>query len=335
MIDALIQLALFAAKAIIVVALLLILVMGLIAIMSKGKDLLKGRLSIRNLNEKFRDIQNNLHQEILPKDQYKKYLKDEKAKESKKKKTKTTKKNIYVLTFCGDIKASAVCALREELNAILGIAKKTDEVVLKLESSGGLVHTYGLAAAQLSRLRDKQIPLTVIVDKVAASGGYLMASVANTIVAAPFAIIGSIGVIVQLPNFHRLLQEHHVDFEQLTAGDYKRTLTLFGHNTEEGREKLKSEIEEIHQLFKNAILQYRPILDINKVATGETWLGTQALDLKLVDALMTSDDYLLSKSQDANLYEITYEIKKPLSSRLTAAAKTLFTREDYSSVLLK
>jgi serine protease SohB len=182
------------------------------------------------------------------------------------------------------------------------------------------VHAYGLAAAQLSRIREKKIPLTVTVDKVAASGGYLMACVANKILAAPFAIIGSIGVVVQMPNFHRLLKQKHVDFEQLTAGDYKRTLTMFGHNTEEGREKLQEEIEEIHHLFKDAIQANRPQIDIEKVSTGEHWLGTQAFSLRLVDKIETSDDYLVAKSEAANLYEISYETKKSLSQKLTAAA---------------
>jgi serine protease SohB len=182
-----------------------------------------------------------------------------------------------------------------------------------------MVHTYGLAAAQLQRFRQHHIPLTVIVDKVAASGGYMMASIGNKILAAPFAIIGSIGVIVQIPNFHRLLKEKHIDFEQLTAGNFKRTLTLFGQNTDEGRDKLREEIEEIHHLFKNLIQEHRQQLDIEKVSTGEHWLGQQALELNLVDQLMTSDDYLLAKSRDTNVYEISYRTKKSFVEKLTSS----------------
>ncbi|MDR3476848.1 MAG: protease SohB [Gammaproteobacteria bacterium] len=337
MLDALVQLGLFSAKAVIIVALILILVAGIIAIASKGKDTLKGKMNIKNLNQKYKETKEHLLLTILPKDQFKQFQKNEKVAEKNKKKARSPEhdKNVYVLNFCGDIKASAVSALREEVTAIIGIANPEDEVVVCLESAGGMVHAYGLAAAQLARLREHKIPLTIIVDKVAASGGYMMASVANKILAAPFAIIGSIGVVVQLPNFNRLLKDNHIDFEQLTAGDYKRTLTMFGHNTEEGREKLKEEIEEIHHLFKNSILQYRPELNIDQVATGEHWLGTQALELKLVDDILTSDDYLLRQSQKANLYEICYEIKKPLSSRLLSTVNALFKREEYSSVLLK
>jgi serine protease SohB len=323
MLDALTQLAFFTAKAIIIVALILILLTGIIALLSKGKDKLRGRIAIKNLNEKFADIKEELLSEILPKDDMKQFYKQQKAAAKTKDKADKAKKNIFVLNFNGDIKASAVGALREEVTAVLCVAKPTDEVVVRVESGGGMVHAYGLAAAQLSRIRDKHIPLTVTVDKIAASGGYLMACVANKILAAPFAIIGSIGVVVQLPNFHRLLKDKHIDFEQLTAGDFKRTLTMFGHNTEEGREKLQSEIDEIHHLFKNAIHANRSQLDIEKVATGEHWLGTQALELKLVDVIKTSDDYLVSNSDTANIYEITYQTKKTLSQKLGAAANVV------------
>jgi serine protease SohB len=321
MLNAFMQLTLFTLKAIIIVALILILLAGILALISKGKDKLKGRLSIKNLNEKYNEVREELLAEVLPKDEFKKFIKDKK--QQQKSKTTTSKTNVFVLNFNGDMRASAVSALREEVTAILSIAKPADEVVVCLESSGGMVHAYGLAAAQLSRIREKNIPLTVAVDKVAASGGYLMACVANKILAAPFAIIGSIGVIVQIPNFNRLLKEKNIDFEQLTAGDYKRTITMFGHNTEEGREKLKEEINEIHHLFKDAIHANRAQVDIDKVATGEHWLGTQALTLKLVDEIKTSDDYLVAKAETANVYEITYETKKSLGQKLTGTVNMM------------
>lgn len=334
MLDALIQLGLFTAKGIIFITLALILIAGIIAMASKGKEKLKGRMTINNLNEKYEETTEALLEEVLTKDQYKKFMKEKKAAEKTKKKSRKTdtKKNIYILDFHGDVRASAVTELREEVTAILGIAKPKDEVVVRLESPGGMVNAYGLAAAQLARIRDHKIPLTVIVDKIAASGGYLMACIADKIIAAPFAVIGSIGVIVQLPNFHRLLKDKHIDFEQLTAGNFKRTLTVFGHNTEEGREKLREEIEDIHQLFKNLVLEHRSQIDIEKVATGEHWLGKQALELKLVDELKTSDDYLLEKSRDANLYEISYQIKKPLANKIASAANA-FLKPDVTDMI--
>jgi serine protease SohB len=318
--DGLFQLALFSAKAVILVILILVLLAGIIALMSRGREKTTGRISMKNLNEKYYEIQEMLLSEILSKDKFKKYLKDQKADIKKQAKDKVDKKNVFIVTFDGDIKASAVGSLREEITAILSVATPQDEVVVRVESGGGMVHAYGLAAAQLARVREKHIPLTVTVDKVAASGGYLMACVANKILAAPFAIIGSIGVIIQLPNFNRLLREKNIDFEQLTAGDFKRTLTVFGKNTEEGREKMQEEINDVHELFKNAIKTNRQQVDIDKVATGEHWLGTQALTLKLIDEVMTSDDYLMAKMNDANLFELTYHVKKSLATRLTAAA---------------
>lgn len=327
MLDAVIQLSLFTAKAIIIVALILILISCILLLISRGKELLTGRVTVKNLNKKYSETTETLLEEILSKDEFKNWIKDKKRaeKENKKSNTNTPTKKTFVIDFQGDIKASAVGALREEVTAVLGIAKKEDEVVIRLESAGGMVHTYGLAAAQLQRIRQKNIPLTIIVDKVAASGGYMMASVADKILAAPFAIIGSIGVIIQIPNFHRLLKEKHIDFEQLTAGNFKRTLTMFGQNTEEGREKLREEIEEIHHLFKNLIQQHRPQLDIEKVSTGEHWLAAQALDFKLVDELSTSDDYLLDKSKNSDVFEVRFVTKKSFVEKLSASVNTLKT----------
>ena len=159
-----------------------------------------------------------------------------------------------------------------------------------------------------------------------------MACVGNKILSAPFAIIGSIGVIVQLPNFHRLLKDKHIDFEMHTAGEFKRTITLFGENTNEGREKLQDELEDIQALFKNLISEYRQHVDINQVATGEHWLGQQAMTLNLVDEIKTSDDYLFEQSKKASIYEICYEVKKPLLARLSSSASLL--REKLSGLFM-
>jgi serine protease SohB len=305
---------LFLTKAITTVIAILIVVAGVFAILRKDKSGAKEKLQIKKLNEKYNEYAKTLNAEILSKAENKKLLRIEKKQE--KKQADQERKRIFVLQFHGDLRASGVQALREEITAILRVAKRSDEVVVCVESGGGMVSSYGLAASQLQRLRQQQIPLTVIIDKIAASGGYLMACVANRIIAAPFAIIGSIGVVMQLPNFHRLLKKNNIDFEMLTAGQYKRTLTLFGENTEEGRHKMQEDIEEIHRLFKDFLTQYRPQLDLQQVATGEHWLATRALELKLVDALDSSDDYLLNASQDADVYQITYTAKKSLSEKI-------------------
>ncbi len=225
-------------------------------------------------------------------------------------------KRIFLVDFDGDMKASAVSQLREIVSAVLFVATPKDEVVLRLESGGGMVHSYGLAASQLDRIRQRDIPLTVCVDKVAASGGYMMACVANKICAAPFAVIGSIGVLAQIPNFHKVLKKNDIDFEMLTAGEYKRTLTMFGENTDKGREKFVEDLELTHSLFKDFVHQQRPIIDIDAVATGEIWFGTKAKENSLIDELTTSDDYITGLAANFDVFEVTYTSKKSLPERL-------------------
>ena len=232
----------------------------------------------------------------------------------------------FVLDFEGDVMASQVDALREEISAILPNVQEGDEVVLRLESPGGVVHGYGLAASQLSRIKDAGVTLVIAVDKVAASGGYMMACVGDRILAAPFAILGSIGVVAQLPNFHRLLKKNDVDFEQFTAGEYKRTVTMFGENTDKGRRKFENELEETHGLFKQFVAANRPAVDVNKVATGEVWYGTQALEEGLIDAISTSDSYLQAQTGERDLFEVHYRRKQKLAERMGFAAELTFDR---------
>lgn len=315
----------FLAKSVTLVILLLALFAGLIAIISRGKELAKEKLEITNLNDKFKEMRLNLNSEVLDKDSLKKWIKEEKKQSKASKKSPDNEKGrVFVLNFHGDIKASALESLREEITAIITIANDKDEVVVKLESGGGMVHAYGLASSQLIRLRQANIPLTISIDKVAASGGYMMACVANKILAAPFAIVGSIGVIAQIPNFNRLLRNHDIDFEQMTAGEFKRTLTMFGENTDKAREKFKDELEDTHALFKDFITEHRPQVKIDQVATGEHWLATRAINFALIDELCTSDDYLLQKSQHNDVFEIKYTIKKSIGSRMGLLAQSTF-----------
>ncbi|MBU2513261.1 protease SohB [bacterium] len=329
MIDILLDYGLFLFKTVTIVAAILFMVSGFLSLLMKGKAMKKDHIQIVNLNEKYRDLARTLERETLSKTVRKQRLKEEKIRKKKEKKKKADhveRGRLFVLDFEGDIKASAVAALKEEITAILTVADPKDEVLVRLDSSGGMVHTYGLAASQLMRIRKCDIPLTIAVDKVAASGGYLMACVADRIISAPFAIIGSIGVIAQIPNFNRFLKKHDIDYEQITAGEYKRTLTVFGENTEADRAKLKQELEDTHLLFKEFVNQGRQGLDIEKIATGEHWYGSKALELKLVDDIITSDDYLLSKSEHLDLYGIKYEIRKTLSDKLSIGLKDASTR---------
>lgn len=305
--------SLFLLKTMTLVVAILVVTAGVVALRRKPKP----KLEVTMLNEEYYRCRAELNKEIRDKKEDKKKIKQQK---------KAAKNNpyLYVLDFNGDISASQVEQLRETITAVLSIIDTKDEVLIKLESPGGLVSSYGLAASQLQRIRDRNIPLTVCIDKIAASGGYLMACVANQIVAAPFSIIGSIGVVAEFPNFHRLLKNNNVDIELITAGEYKRTLTRFGENTEKGRKKFQEDLEKIHLAFRDHVANNREQIDITQVATGEHWLARDAFDLKLVDALKTSDDIILDKMNTFNVVQIDMLSKEPLMNRLTKPFLQLF-----------
>lgn len=283
------------------------------------------KLEVRNLNRKYEAMARALRKEMMPKKLFAKSVKQERARHKEDAKQRErgngARKRIFVIDFEGDIKATAVGSLREEVSAVLTQATPDDEVLVRLENAGGLVHEHGLAASQLARVREQGIPLVIAVDKVAASGGYLMACVADRILAAPFAVIGSIGVLAQLPNFHRLLERHGVDFEMIKAGELKRTITMFGENTEEDRARAREHLEDVHALFKQFIGEYRSQVDLEEVATGEYWLGSRALQRKLVDELITSDDYLMRAREAADLYLVKYSARQKLTERVVAAVR--------------
>ncbi|QLE85067.1 protease SohB [Shewanella sp. Scap07] len=320
---------LFFAKALTVVVAIAAVVIIVAASASKqGGD--KGELKLTNMSEKLTELKHHLKEELLDKKQFKAYEKElkaaEKAKEKAEKKGEgdDPKPRVYVIDFKGSIDANEVASLREEVSAVIAVAEPKDEVIVNVESGGGMVHGYGLAASQLDRLRQANIPLSICVDKVAASGGYMMACVANKVYAAPFAIVGSIGVIAQIPNFNRLLKKHDIDYEQHTAGNFKRTLTVFGENTDEGREKFQKELEETHVLFKDFIGNYRPDVDLEKVATGEHWYGQQAIDLGLIDEVSTSDDVIMKLAEDKTVIKIRYQLKKKLADKIAHGASLSF-----------
>lgn len=294
------QYGMFLLKSLTIVIAILVVFAGFFAISRKPKH----KLEITSLNEHFDHIRSMMNKEVLGK------------KIPKNKNKNKEQPTLYVIDFHGDIKASQTDQLRDEVTAILCTAKSQDEVLVRLDSPGGIVNGYGLAASQLQRIRDRNIPLTVSIDKMAASGGYLMACVANQIIAAPFAIIGSIGVVAQIPNFHRWLKKHDIDIELLTAGEFKRTLTLLGENTEKGREKAQDDLEKIHSAFRNYVATNRDQLDIDKVSTGEHWLAKDAFELKLIDKLCTSDDYLLEKISTYKAFKLTVPPKTLLTNKL-------------------
>ena len=323
---------LFVAKTVTVVVGFLIAVGVGVALSKKTKS--PEKLDVVSLNDKYDAMTATLNSQMLPKKELKKWLKEKKSdrKARQKKPQEQDTKRMFVINFHGDVKATNVASLREEITAVLTMAKAEDEILVKLENTGGIVHEHGLAASQLRRVRDAGIPLTVAVDKVAASGGYMMACVAQRIIAAPFAVVGSIGVLAQLPNFNDMLDKQGIKFEQESAGEYKRTVTMFGKNTEKDREKLREQIEETHTLFKDFVAEHRPELNMQEIATGEHWYGSRALELGLVDELTTSDDYLLEASKKMQIYEISYTTKKSITARLLSSMQLAFARPGYDEL---
>lgn len=322
----------FLARTVTLVIAVLVLFAGIASLRSKGRRKSGGQLQVTRLNDLYKGLRERLEATLLDKEGLK-HLRKQQAKEDKaqrkakgKLKGVDAKGRVFVLDFDGDIKASATESLRHEITALLTLATSKDEVVLRLESGGGMVHSYGLASSQLARIRQAGVPLTVCVDKVAASGGYMMACIGEKILSAPFAVLGSIGVVAQLPNLHRLLRKHDIDVEMHTAGEYKRTLTVFGENTEKGREKFQEDLDITHRLFKNFVVHYRPQLSIDEVATGEVWLGVSALERKLVDEIKTSDEYLAEKARSTDVYHLHYAERKSLTERVGLAATSSLER---------
>ena len=319
--------ALFVAQLITVLGLLLLAAVLLVGLGRRGAH--PEGLVVTHLNRQLEQHADVLRRAVEGKERFRKLLKGRAKERKEEKKARAEgreRSRVFVIDFKGDLRASAAQSLRHEVSAVLAVATERDLVLVRLENSGGTVHDHGFAASQLMRIRKQGIPLYVAVDKVAASGGYLMACVADRILAAPFAIVGSIGVLAQLPNFNRLLESKGVDFEQIYAGRYKRTLTMFGKNTDEGRQKLKEELVEVHELFKRQIAEHRPKVDVESVATGEHWYGAKALERGLVDEITSSDDWLVAAARERDVYKVEYKRRRTLSERMLGGVESLLSR---------
>ncbi len=243
-----------------------------------------------------------------------------------KKDLKSLDKKLFIIDFNGDIMAKEVEGLRRIIDCLIPLVKNQDQVLVRLDSKGGSVPHYGLAAVQLSRLRQANIPLTVCVDKIAASGGYLMAACANKITANPFSLIGSIGVVMNMPNVHKLLKKNDIDFHQVTAGKYKRTLTPFTPATKEASNKVQKDLDMIHHQFKHFLSKYRPHLDIDAVSTGEHWIGSDAIGLGLIDELKCSDDIIFESKSTHQIYHITCTKSKSFLEKIVAPMSQLYSK---------
>jgi serine protease SohB len=329
------EIGLFLAEAVVLVTAIIVVIIAIAAASQRRKGGEEGYIEVRRLNDRYtafhdavRSFTEHAETRKVREKAEKKSAKAEEKQARQQAKEEAGKEGgkqgdgrLFVLRFQGDIRASETESLREEISAIAPELRAGDEVLLCLESPGGMVHSYGLAASQLQRIRATGASLTVAVDKVAASGGYMMACVADRIISAPFAVIGSIGVLAQLPNFHRLLKKNDVDFELLTAGKYKRTLTMFGENTDDGRAKFVEDLEDTYDLFKDFVVLNRPVVDIEAVATGEIWYGQRALDQNLVDELSTSDAYLQTRLGEIEAFEVRYVPKKSWQEKFGMAAE--------------
>ena len=323
----LVEYGLFLAKSVTVLVAILITIAFVVGSSQRQKTDDTGHIEVKDLNDSLKAVTQSLKNVVLNAEAMKHDSKQEKKRQkelqkSQKKDAKTGvegRHRLFVIDFKGDVQASEVTSLREEITAILSVATENDEVMVRLESPGGVVHGYGLAASQLQRIRNSGVALVVAVDKVAASGGYMMACVADKIIASPFAVLGSIGVVAQLPNFHRLLKKNDVDFEVLTAGEHKRTLTVFGENTDKGRQKFLEDLEDTHGLFKEYVSERRPDLDIQAVANGDIWFGKRALEVKLIDEIKTSDEYLIEACDRGDVVSVSFQRKRTLPEKLGLA----------------
>ena len=283
-----------------------------------GGESSRGRLRVTRLNDRFGELEATVRLPRLGKKERKAWIKKREAEESS---FETSgRPATFVIDFKGDLQASAVDELRETVSAVIAGHREGDEVLLRIESPGGTVHGYGLAASQLARLRAAKLRVVACVDKVAASGGYMMACESDEVVAAPFAIVGSIGVVASVPNLHRLLEKYGVDYEEMTAGEHKRTVSMFGKIEPEGREKFLEQLAEIHALFQAHVLRNRPKAKAELIATGEHWAASQAVELGLVDRIATSDDEVMRRVKDREVYEVSYRRPRSWQSRMGRAA---------------
>lgn len=317
---------LFLAKVVTGLVAALVVISAVARAAMSGRPEREGTLKVTRLDQRYRRMADVIRSKALPGKAWKKERKARRKDDKQREKAGADRARVFILDYKGDLRASRTAALAHEITAVLAASKEGDELVVRLTSGGGVVHGYGLAASQLDRVREAGLRLTVTVDLVAASGGYMMACVADRILAAPFAILGSIGVVATIPNVHRLLKRHDVDVELITAGDYKRTLTVVGENTDEDRQRFTEQIEDTHTLFKKFVAAHRPAVVLDDVATGQHWYGTEALELGLVDEVRTSDDYLVERAGEADLLAIEYRDPKSLSGRLGLLADAVASR---------
>lgn len=226
--------------------------------------------------------------------------------------------NVFVIDYVGSMMASEVVYLTAKIDAIILKSNKDDEVVINITSPGGAVSGYGLVASQIKRLKTAGLKITATVDTVAASGGYMAAVVSDEIIAAPFAMVGSIGVVANVMIYEELLKNIGIQTNVYTSGDSKRTVVPSRVPNAEEEAKLEAQLEEIHSRFKDHVLSFRPDIDEDKVFTGQAFLAADAINFGLVDKIGTSDELLLNLYKDGHrLIEVQFIIEENIGGSVT------------------
>lgn len=226
-----------------------------------------------------------------------------------------------VLRFEGDTMATGRQDFARMVDEVLHNKERIQRVIVVVNSPGGGVSVYGQMFAGMERMRNAGVDVTACVDTYAASGGYLMSVPAQRIIAAPFAMVGSIGVVSEFMNFNKLLRRLGVEPMTITAGELKRTVTPLSEVTEENKAAYKAQLEAIHRQFIAVVKKYREV-DADRVCTGNHWTAAESVELKLnlVDGLATSQEYLFEANQTEDLVTIS-KLQNPYEKSVLGLAR--------------
>jgi protease-4 len=191
-------------------------------------------------------------------------------------------------------------------------------ILLRIDSPGGTVAASQEIALAVKRASEKK-PVVVSVGDICASGGYMVASQADEIIASPGSSVGSIGVIMEVANVEELLNKVGISFTTLTTGAYKDAGSPYRSLTETETAMLNEQLTVIYDQFITDVAEGRdlPETKVRELATGWVWLGSEALDLGLVDSLGNYNDAVKRTAElggikgEPNI--VSYEYVDPLS----------------------
>ncbi|WP_343192796.1 S49 family peptidase [Buchnera aphidicola (Taiwanaphis decaspermi)] len=282
----------------------------IIYILKKNDIYLNNTLKVELLNNHYKKLKNDLS-----------FF--QKKKIINQKNVYNKKSNLYILDYNDKIKKNKIKKLREEISSIILVAKKNDEVLLRLENTSDIVYEYGLVIAQLQRLRKKGIKLIISIDKIVSNGGYIIACVADHISASPFSIIGPINIVVNIPNIDKYTQTSNLN-NQLNDCNTFTKLTLIKNNTKIYVNKIFNKLDIKKYIRNSFIKDMRPSLNLNKIFNQNYWIGENAINEKLIDSINTSDDILFSKKDTHNLLKIKYVYKSNIVEKYIVTLNKYF-----------